>query len=50
MQPYSTINIFMYMKMNRYYSPSGYERVYLPLHKEADTPFHIQGNAILYVT
>ena len=24
-------------------SPLGYERVYLPLHKVADTPFHIQG-------
>ena len=25
----------------------GYERVYLPLHQVADTPFHIQGNGIL---
>ena len=24
--------------------PFGYERVYLPLHKVADTPFHIQGD------
>ena len=25
------------------YRPLGYERVYLPLHKVTDTPFHIQG-------
>ena len=25
----------------------GYERVYLPLHKVADTPFHIQGTTKL---
>ena len=25
------------------YRPFGYERVYLPLCKVADTPFHIQG-------
>ena len=25
------------------YRPLGYERVYLPLCKVADTPFHIQG-------
>ena len=24
--------------------PIGYERVYLPLYKVADTPFHIQGD------
>ena len=24
-----------------------YERVYLPLHKVADTPFHIQGDELL---
>ena len=24
--------------------PFGYERVYLPLHKVPDTPFHIQGD------
>ena len=24
--------------------PLGYERVYLPLYKVADTPFHIQGD------
>ena len=23
--------------------PSGYERVYLPLHHVTDTPFHVQG-------
>ena len=26
--------------------PLGYERVYLPLYKVADTPFHIQGDDI----
>ena len=26
--------------------PLGYERVYLPLCKVADTPFHIQGDEI----
>ena len=26
--------------------PLGYERVYLPLHKVADTPFHIQGDVL----
>ena len=26
--------------------PLGYERVYLPLKKVADTPFHIQGRLI----
>ena len=26
------------------FRPLGYERVYLPLHKVADTPFHIQGD------
>ena len=29
------------------YRPLGYERVYLPLYKVADTPFHIQGDDIL---
>ena len=27
----------------------GYERVYLPLCKVADTPFHIQGDDIFYI-
>ena len=26
--------------------PRGYERVYLPLYKVADTPFHIQGDHV----
>ena len=30
------------------YRPLGYERVYLPLYKVADTPFHIQGDEMLY--
>ena len=29
------------------YRHLGYERVYLPLGKVADTPFHIQGDDIL---
>ena len=29
------------------YRPLEYERVYLPLFKMADTPFHIQGGDIL---
>ena len=29
------------------YHPLGYERVYLPLGKAADTPFHIQRGDIL---
>ena len=29
------------------YRPLGYERVYLPLYKVADTPFQIQGDDIL---
>ena len=28
------------------YRPLWYERVYLPLYKVADTPFHIQGDDI----
>ena len=28
----------------------GYEKVYLPLHKVADTPFHIQGDDVLSTT
>ena len=28
------------------YCPLGYQRVYLPLYKVADTPFHIQGDDI----
>ena len=31
----------------RVYRPLGFERVYLPLHKVADTPFHIQSSDIL---
>ena len=30
--------------------PLGYERVYLPLYKGADTPFHIQGDELCRVT
>ena len=31
------------------YRSLGYERVYLPLCKVADTPFHIQGDDILII-
>ena len=27
--------------------PLGYEKVYLPLYKVADSPFHIQGDGIM---
>ena len=27
--------------------PLGYQRVYLPLYKVADTPFHIHGNDMI---
>ena len=32
----------------RTYRPLGYERVYLPLCKVADTPFYIQGDDTIY--
>ena len=32
------------------FRPFGYERVYLPLYKVADTPFHIQGSDFSYIT
>ena len=32
------------MFLKRINRPFGYERVYLPLYKAADTPFHIQGD------
>ena len=34
---------WMYGPAADYNSPLGYKRVYLPLYKVADTPFHIQG-------
>ena len=30
-----------------YFRPLGYERVYLPLCKVADAPFHIQGDEMM---
>ena len=30
--------------------PLGYERVYLPLYKVADTPFHFQGDILCSVS
>ena len=38
----STLIVFI-MFVSRH-STLGYERVYLPLYKMADTPFHIQGD------
>ena len=29
-----------------FYRPLGYERVYLPLYKVADTPYYIQGDVM----
>ena len=29
---------------NKHYRSLGYKRVYLPLYKVADAPFHIQGD------
>ena len=34
-----------YISANR---PLGYGRVYLPLHKVTDTPFHIQGEMLFF--
>ena len=34
------------MILMRTFRPLGYERVYLPLWKVADTPFHIQGDVL----
>ena len=31
------------------YRPLGYERVYLPLCRVADTPFHIQGDDMWFL-
>ena len=31
------------------YLPLGYERVYLPLHEVADTPFYIQSDDIFHL-
>ena len=39
-------NNVVYVFINRHL---GYERVYLPLREVADTPFHIQGDDILYL-
>ena len=36
--------------MLRIIRPFGYERVYLPLYKVANTPFHIQGDELLGFT
>ena len=35
-----------WLMRSREHRPLGYERVYLPLHKVADTPFHIQRDDI----
>ena len=38
-------NLMTFMTLKR---PLGYERVYLPLCKVADTLFHIQGDEVLF--
>ena len=38
------------IKNDLLYRPLGYERVYLPLYKVADTPFHIQGDDIVVIS
>ena len=40
-------NDVLYQALILYYTNPGYERVYLPLYKVADTPFNIQGNDLL---
>ena len=42
--PDKTISRFHQSRGQRIYRPLGYERVYLPLYKVADTPFHTQGD------
>ena len=47
--PFKDENDLSYIKyqVKYFYKPTrllGYERVYLPLYKVADTPFHIQGD------
>ena len=44
---YDVLCGLLVLKMNlSTYRPLGYERVYLPLHKVADAPFHIQDDVI----
>ena len=51
----NTVNQSNYTLINKHdkmplssHRPPAYERVYLPLFKVADTPFHIQGDDIGY--
>ena len=37
-------NMYVLPQSMTAYRPIGYERVHLPLHEVADTPFHIQGD------
>ena len=45
---YSTVLCRCYQRSLPINRPLGYEKVYLPLYKVADTPFHIQGEDIYY--
>ena len=36
-----------YISELKSHRPLGYERVYLPLYKVADTPFYVQGDDII---
>ena len=38
-----SVKFYLFETSLKPYRPLGYERVYLPLYKVADTPFHIQG-------
>ena len=43
----SSLNIYLWKISLWIYRPLGYQRVYLPLYKVADIPFHIQRDDIL---
>ena len=45
---YSTVLCRCYQRLFPIIRPLGYEKVYLPPYKVADTPFHIQGEDIYY--
>ena len=44
------INIFFGRKNSKKLSHLGYEKVYLPIYKVADTPFHIQKDDLFPVS
>ena len=43
------ITSLMGVKLKDTYCPFGYKRVYLPGNKVADTPFHIEGDNVVYL-